>query len=87
MRQVVSIGDIDDNLSNAGMEFLLCPSFGLRRRTIWIVDSHRGNPKRVVMQADQKLKGHRRSGGVKSHTDFSRKFPTAKPPVLSNSRD
>jgi hypothetical protein len=55
-------------------------------RTIWIAEAHRGDGKRFVVRADEKLTAHRRSEGVKPDTDFSLKFPTAGPPVLSNSR-
>jgi hypothetical protein len=39
----------------SGMELGLCFSRGFRRRTIWIVNAHRGDGKRFVVRADEKL--------------------------------
>jgi|SRR5215831_13320164 len=50
MRQLVSIGDIAENVSEAGWNWLGV-SFGLRGRTIWIADARRDNGKRFVVRA------------------------------------
>jgi hypothetical protein len=46
---------IADNLSKAGWTWGCVSSVSRDRRTIWIVDAHRGDGKRFVVRADEKL--------------------------------
>jgi hypothetical protein len=46
---------IADNLSKAGWSLGWISALDLERRTIWIVDAHRGDEKRFVVGADEKL--------------------------------
>ena len=46
---------IADNLKRPGLEFGLGLGRQFQRRTIWIVDAHRGDGKRFVVRADEKL--------------------------------
>jgi hypothetical protein len=46
---------IADNLSNAGWSWGCVASVNRDRRTIWIVDAHRGDGQRFVVHADEKL--------------------------------
>jgi hypothetical protein len=47
---------IGDNLSKAGWNWgLWVSAVDCEERTIWIADAHRGNGKRFVVHADQKL--------------------------------
>ncbi len=62
---------IADNLSKAGWSLGCVSAIDCEGRTIWIADAHRGDGKRFVVRADEKLTAHRRSEGVKSDTDFS----------------
>jgi len=43
------------NLSKAGWSWGYVSAIDTRGRTIWIVDAHRGDGKRFVMRADEKL--------------------------------
>jgi hypothetical protein len=58
------------------MELGLCFSYGCRRRTIWIVDAHRSDGKRFVVQAEEKLTAFvelektRRANATKFLTDL-----------------
>jgi len=46
---------IADNLSKAGWSLGCVLVVDSRGRTIWIVDAHRGDGKRYVVHADEKL--------------------------------
>ena len=46
---------IADNLSKAGFSLGWVSAIDLEGRTIWIVDAHRDNGKRFVVQADDKF--------------------------------
>src|SRR5205809_4286880 len=46
---------IADNLSKAGWSWGCVSAIDSEGRTIWIVDAHRGDGKRLVVQADEKL--------------------------------
>jgi len=46
---------IADNLKKAGWSWGWVSAVDLRGRTIWIVDAHRGDGKRFVVRADEKL--------------------------------
>ena len=46
---------IADNLSKAGWSLGWVSAFDLEGRTIWIADAHRGDGKRFVVRADEKL--------------------------------
>ncbi len=46
---------IADNLSKAGWSRGCVSAIDSNRRTIWITDAHRGDGKRFVVQADEKL--------------------------------
>src|SRR6266550_3683269 len=46
---------IADNLSEAGWSWGCVSAIDSNWRTIWIVDAHRGDGKRYVLRADEKL--------------------------------
>ena len=46
---------IADNLSKAGWSLGWVSAIDSRGRTIWIADAHRGDGKRFVVRADEKL--------------------------------
>jgi hypothetical protein len=46
---------IADNLSKAGWSWGCVSAVDAHGRTIWIADAHRGNGKRFVVRADEKL--------------------------------
>ena len=46
---------IADNLSKAGWSWGCVSAVDSNRRTIWIADAHRGDGKRFVVRADEKL--------------------------------
>jgi hypothetical protein len=46
---------IADNLSKAGWSWGCVSAIDSEGRTIWIVDAHRGDGKRLVVHADEKL--------------------------------
>ena len=46
---------IADNLSKAGWSWGCVSAIDCNGRTIWIADAHRGNGKRFVVCADEKL--------------------------------
>jgi hypothetical protein len=46
---------IADNLSKAGWSFGYVTAIDSNGRTIWITDAHRGDGKRFVVRADEKL--------------------------------
>ena len=46
---------IADNLSKAGWSWGSIATIDSNERTIWIVDAHRGDGKRYVVRADEKL--------------------------------
>ena len=46
---------IADNLSKAGWSWGCISAVKAQGRTIWIVDAHRGDGKRFIVGADQKL--------------------------------
>jgi hypothetical protein len=46
---------IADNLSKSGWSWDCVAAVDCEGRTIWIVDSHRGDGKRFVVHADEKL--------------------------------
>ena len=46
---------IANNLSNAGWSWGCVSAVDAEGRTIWIADAHRGDGKRFVMRADEKL--------------------------------
>jgi hypothetical protein len=46
---------IADNLSKAGWSYGYVSAIDSDGRTIWIADAHRGNGKRFVVHADEKL--------------------------------
>ncbi len=46
---------IADNLSKDGWTWGCVSGVDCRRRTICITDAHRGDPKRLVVRADEKL--------------------------------
>jgi len=46
---------IADNLSKAGWSWGCVSAVKAQGRTIWIVDAHRGDGKRFVVRADEKL--------------------------------
>jgi hypothetical protein len=49
------IGDIADNLSNAGWSWGCVATVDSNGRTIFVADAHRGDGKRYVVRADEKL--------------------------------
>jgi len=48
---------IADNLSKAGWSLGYVSAVDREERTIWIADAHRGDGKRFVVRADEKLTG------------------------------
>jgi hypothetical protein len=46
---------VADNLKKAGLSSGWCQLSILKGRTIWIVDAHRGDGKRFIVRADEKL--------------------------------
>ena len=46
---------IADNLSKAGCSWGCVSAIDFNERTIWIVDAHRGDGKRFIVRADEKL--------------------------------
>ena len=46
---------IADNLSKAGWSLGCVSGVDSNGRTIWIADAHRGNGKRFIVRADEKL--------------------------------
>jgi hypothetical protein len=46
---------IADNLSKAGWSLGWVSALDLEGRTIWIADAHRGDGKRFIVRADEKL--------------------------------
>jgi len=46
---------IADNLSKAGWSYGYVSAIDSEGRTIWIVDAHRGDGKRFIVHADEKL--------------------------------
>ena len=46
---------IADNLHKAGWSLGWVSALDLKGRTIWIADAHRGDGKRFVVRADEKL--------------------------------
>jgi hypothetical protein len=46
---------IADNLSKSGWSWGCVSAIDSEGRTIWIVDAHRGDGKRFVVRADEKL--------------------------------
>jgi hypothetical protein len=46
---------IADNLSQAGWSWGCVSALDSQGRTIWIVDAHRGDGKRFIVRADEKL--------------------------------
>jgi hypothetical protein len=46
---------IADNLSKAGWSWGCVSAIDSERRTMWIVDAHRGDNQRFVVRADEKL--------------------------------
>jgi hypothetical protein len=46
---------IADNLKKAGFSLGWVSALDVQERTIWIVDANRGNGKRFVVRADEKL--------------------------------
>ena len=46
---------IADNLNKAGWSLGWVSAIDIEGRTIWIVDAHRGDGKRFVVRADEKL--------------------------------
>jgi hypothetical protein len=46
---------IADNLSKAGWSWGCVTAIDSNGRTIWIADAHRGDGKRFIMRADEKL--------------------------------
>jgi hypothetical protein len=46
---------IADNLSKAGWSWGCISAVDCEGRTIWIVDAHRGDGKRFIVHADEKL--------------------------------
>ena len=55
MRHVKYWETIADNLSKAGWSWGCVSALDSRGRTIWIADAHRGDGKRFVVRADEKL--------------------------------
>jgi hypothetical protein len=49
------LGIIADNLSKAGWSLGWVSAIDSNGRTIWIADAHRGDGKRFVVRADEKL--------------------------------
>jgi hypothetical protein len=47
---------IADNLSKAGWSWGCVATVDSRGHTIWIADAHRGNGKRFIVTADEKLR-------------------------------
>jgi hypothetical protein len=50
-----TISKTADNLSKAGFSWGCIATVDYRGRTIWIADAHRGNGKRLVVRAEEKL--------------------------------
>jgi hypothetical protein len=46
---------IADNLSKAGWSWGCVSAIDSNARTIWIVDAHRGDGRRFIVRADEKL--------------------------------
>ena len=46
---------IADNLKKAGLSYGCVSAIDSEGRTIWIVDAHRGDGKRFIVRADEKL--------------------------------
>ena len=55
MRRVKYWEIIADNLSKAGWSLGYVSAVDSNGRTIWIADAHRGDGKRFVVRADEKL--------------------------------
>ena len=51
----MSTGITADNLSKAGWSWRCGSAVDSSGRTIWIVDAHRGDGKRFIARADEKL--------------------------------
>ena len=49
------LGIIADNLSKAGWSWGCVSAIDLEGRSIWIVDAHRGDGKRFIVRADEKV--------------------------------
>jgi hypothetical protein len=49
------LGIIADNLGKAGWSWGCVSAIDSNGRTIWIADAHRGDEKRFVVRADEKL--------------------------------
>ena len=68
---------IADNLSKAGWSWGCVSAIDSNGRTIWIADAHRGDGKRFVAHADEKLTAFLESGsgpsGGTPRGDFSRR--------------
>jgi hypothetical protein len=54
-RSVEVCNNIADNLSKAGWSWGYVSAIDRSGRTIWIADAHRGDGKRFVVRADEKL--------------------------------
>jgi hypothetical protein len=46
---------IADNLSKAGWSWCCGSTIDSRGRTVWIADAHRGDGKRFIVRADEKV--------------------------------
>jgi hypothetical protein len=69
---------IADNLSKAGWSWGIVSAIDCNGRTIWIADAHRGDGKRLIVRADEKLTAFieleaaiRNSGSAKARTYVS----------------
>jgi len=49
------LGNLADNLKKAGWSYGCVSAVDREGRTIWIADAHRGDGKRFVVRADEKL--------------------------------
>jgi hypothetical protein len=58
---------IADNLREAGFSWGCVSALDSEGRTIWIVDAHRGNGRRFVVRADEKLTAFSGTGIGDSH--------------------
>jgi len=79
---------IADNLSDAGWSWGCVATVDARGRTIWIADAHRGDGKRLVVHADEKLSAFlgTTSGDSSSARIVTKRRSRRIPPMLNSAR-
>ena len=81
MRRETKLGTIADNLRKAGWSWGCVSAIDSNGRTIWIVDAHRGDGKRFVVRADEKLAAFMELASATRACDDCKPAPQ---PVLNN---